>query len=127
VIDRHIDQGWDDHAAQGRHARQNAPRPAGQLAVDRLALDLQPDQQEEHRHQPVIDPVGQAETADIDVQGVEITVGQRRVGDHQRQGGRAHQQQAAGGLAAQEGAQGGKRAGAGDRHAAVLADSLSLP
>ncbi len=27
-----------------------------ELAVDQLALDLQSDEQEEHRHQPVVDP-----------------------------------------------------------------------
>ena len=38
-----------------------------QLALDDLALDLEADQQEEHRHQPVVDPqqqrLGEAEPA----------------------------------------------------------------
>ena len=31
-----------------------------QLAIEELALDLQPDHEEEHRHQAVVDPVQDA-------------------------------------------------------------------
>ena len=46
------------------HAAERAPiigqggrARVAQLAVDQLALDLQPDDEEEHGHQPVVDPV----------------------------------------------------------------------
>ena len=38
-----------------------AARAVAQLADDELALDLQPDDEEEDRHQPVVDPVAQVE------------------------------------------------------------------
>src|SRR5688572_23807184 len=56
---------WLSDAAQGSDARQDAVAPAGKLAVHDLALDLQADQQEEHRHLRVVDPVQDAERADI--------------------------------------------------------------
>ena len=39
-----------------------AARAVAQLAVDELALDLEPDDEEEQRHQPVVDPVVQVES-----------------------------------------------------------------
>ena len=84
-VDRDIDQRRNHHAAGGGDARQDAARPGRQLAVQHLALDLEADQQEEHRHQPVIDPVRDAERAEIGVQSGEIGVRQRRIGDDQRQ------------------------------------------
>ena len=57
----------------GRDAGQDAPRPGRELAVEDLALDLQPDQQEEHRHQGVVDPVvdglAQSNRSDPDLAG----------------------------------------------------------
>ena len=44
------------------------PAPGGQLAREDLALDLQPDQQEEHRHQAVVDPVRQRLGRELQVQ-----------------------------------------------------------
>ena len=34
-----------------------AVRAVAELALDELALDLQPDHEEEDRHEPVVDPV----------------------------------------------------------------------
>ena len=36
-----------------------------QLAVDELALDLEPDDEEEDGHQPVVDPLVQVEVEDM--------------------------------------------------------------
>lgn len=46
-----------DHAAQGGKARQRGLLPTGQLADVELALDLQANEQEEHRHQAIVDPM----------------------------------------------------------------------
>ena len=83
---------------------------AAQLAGDQLAFDLQPDHEEEQRHQPVVDPVaqvhGQAPAADLDGQ---LGVPQRLVGalpgrirPYQGNGGGGQQDQAAGDLGVQE-------------------------
>ncbi|MOA14411.1 hypothetical protein D3C78_1345120 [compost metagenome] len=56
-IDQHIDQRGHRHAAHGGDARQHDAADATQLAVHDLTLDLQAHQQEEHRHQAVIDPM----------------------------------------------------------------------
>ena len=44
-----------------------AVRGVLQAAVDDLALDLEPDDEEEHGHQPVVDPVVQVERAELGV------------------------------------------------------------
>ena len=55
-IDEHIDQRRQDHAAQRRNRRQGRLLARRQLADQQLALDLEADQEEENRHQPVVDP-----------------------------------------------------------------------
>ena len=46
---------------RSRRRRQRGFAPVAQLADDELALDLQPDDEEEQRHQPVVDPVPEVE------------------------------------------------------------------
>ena len=101
--DGQVDQCGHGHAHQRRQGRQAALLPAGQAAVDQLALDLQAHQQEEDRHQAVVDPhvhghraelVGQ-HRADRQVQQVLVGAGPGAVGDDDGQGGGEHQQYAA--------------------------------
>jgi len=49
-IHGHVDQGGDRHAACCGGTRQDPPAPGRQLAIQHLALDLQPDEQKEDRH-----------------------------------------------------------------------------
>ena len=90
-----------DHAAergerrQRRGARGRAARP-----IDELALDLQPDDEEEERHQPVVDPVVQVEREPEPMRSclvpeVLVGVAQRGVGPDQRDDRRGEQQRAA--------------------------------
>jgi hypothetical protein len=44
-VDRQVDHRRRGHAAQRPPARQHPPPPRGELPVQELALDLQPDQQ----------------------------------------------------------------------------------
>ena len=86
-------------------AGRSAARAVAQLAGDQLALDLQPDDEEEHRHQPVVDPMTQ-----VQVQAGEIDAGvpeglvaaERDVGPHQRRDGADEERDAADGLVVQE-------------------------
>jgi hypothetical protein len=73
------------------------------FALTELALDLQADQEEEHGHQPVIDPQQQAfldfQRAKLDrnrcfKEGLVVGCKRRVRGDHGNQGGQ-HQQHAA--------------------------------
>ncbi len=54
--DQQIDQRGCGHPRRSGNHRQAPPRGVRQFAVDQLALDLQPDEQEKQRHQAVIDP-----------------------------------------------------------------------
>ena len=86
-------------------------RDRGQLAPHQLALDLQPDQEEEHRHQAVVDPQQQRLVereradahADRRVEEQAVQPGQRRVVDQQRRQRRRHQHEPAGRLVMEEG------------------------
>ena len=57
-VERQVEQRRDDHAAEGAAAGRPPPgaRAAGR---DQLALDLQADDEEEQRHQAVVDPVAE--------------------------------------------------------------------
>ena len=49
--DGEIDQGRHRHARRRRDQRQAPSLPGGETAVEELALDLEPDEQEEQGHQ----------------------------------------------------------------------------
>ena len=57
--DGEVDQRRQHRAADGRGDRQRGPADRRQLADEHLALDLEADDEEEDRHQPVVDPVEQ--------------------------------------------------------------------
>src|SRR3546814_5239599 len=67
-----IQQRRHDHATERGDARQNALRPARQLTFEHLTLDLKTDQQEEQRHQAIIDPMQDAEPTKMMMKSVEI-------------------------------------------------------
>ena len=100
-VEGQIDEGRGDHAAGRRQDRGRQPPDAGELAAQHLELDLQPDDQEEQGHQPVLDPCldrsGLGELADPQRdrlgQEAEVVAGQRRVGDDKGCGRRRHRRQ----------------------------------
>ena len=98
---REVQERRDDHAADRRDHRQRRLPPVAQLAEDQLALDLEPDDEEEDRHQPVVDPVPQVELelrsaragspSGVCQSGVVARL-PRRVGPHERDR-RGHEEQ----------------------------------
>ena len=113
-----VDGRRDGHAAHRGHHRQGGLAPGRELAGDQLALDLQPDDQEEQGHEAVVDPVAQvgldAEAAELDgqrglPQGV-VGGPPGRVRPHQGDRGRRHQHDPAGRLLAQVLPQRGRQA-----------------
>ncbi|MPL88576.1 hypothetical protein SDC9_34602 [bioreactor metagenome] len=97
------DQRRGEHAAKRRHPGQHHIRGLLQPALDDLALQFEPDEQEEHRHQPVVDPQDQRfrqpviakQDGELRIQHVGVERRQARVrgqeGEHRRQ----HQHDAA--------------------------------
>lgn len=59
--DREIDQRRSHHAAERGCGRQQRGAPRREVSVGELALDLQPDDEKEDGHQPVVDPMPQVE------------------------------------------------------------------
>jgi hypothetical protein len=84
--------------------------PAGELADQELALDLEADDEEEHRHQAVVDPVGEREAearaADrdprLDVLHAPVEPGPGRVGPGEGGQRRGDQDDAGGALGGEE-------------------------
>ncbi len=118
-VQRGVDRRGHDHATECGDSRQCHLAALREFARDHLALDLEPDQQEEDRHQQVVDPDQQRlvelERADLQLdrrlqQGL-VVLGERRVrGDHGEHA-RDHEQDAARGLELEEIAQRGDGAG----------------
>ena len=101
-VDGHEHERRRQHAAERRDQRQRASRPRVELAFEHLALDLEPDQQEEDGHQAVIDPMQDVEAADLGVQRLRISLGERGIGDGEPKRGTCHQHETARGLELQE-------------------------
>ena len=85
----------------------------GQFALEHLALDLEAHQEEEHGHQPVVDPqqqrLGDLQGSDTHLdrrieEGV-VQESERRVGERQRRNGGNREQNALGGFESNELAQ----------------------
>ena len=100
-VEGDVEGGRHRHAADGAGDRQRHLRGLRQRALHDLALDLEPDQQEEERHQPVVDPQHQR-LAEIDElpgeaePGVEQALdraGEWRIGQDQRQQRRPQERQ----------------------------------
>ena len=106
-VDQRVQQRGDGHARRGGdHGHHRFGRLA-QIAGDKLVLQLQPDQEEEHRQQAVGRPRAEAEVqverlgSDGEVTQAEVGGRRRGVGPDQGDDGRGDQQQAAGGFAAE--------------------------
>jgi hypothetical protein len=73
------------HSAEGGESREAREAHSRQVSLNNLALQLQADEEEEHRHQAIIDPqqqrLGDPEGADRDCNR---KVQQRAVGDRER-------------------------------------------
>ena len=69
-VEGEVDRDRDDHPAEGGEHRQGQAAALAQLADVELAPHLEPDDEEEERHQAVVDPVaqvlGDARGADLD-------------------------------------------------------------
>ena len=82
-VEREVDRDGHDHAADPGEQRQREAAALAQLAHVELAARLEADDEEEERHQPVVDPVPhvlrQAGAADADrqVRRPEVLVGRR--------------------------------------------------
>ena len=112
-VEREVDDRGQDGAADGRHDGQHRRAGLAQLAQHQLALDLEPDHEEEHHHQAVVDHVVQGhlerlvahDDADVRLpQGVP-GVAHGRVGEQQRHDRGSQQQDRAACFLAQELAQ----------------------
>lgn len=70
VVDDQVDRHRDRHAHQTRGEWQHESAPLAQVAEVELAPGLQPDDEEEQRHQPAVDPclqvAGDSDAADPD-------------------------------------------------------------
>ena len=124
-VERGVDERRHDHAAEGGDRGERRGTPVAELAGDQLALDLEAGQQEEERHQPVVD-----ERVDVHVElhhvaqleherGTEhglVAVVPRRVGPQQRHDRGGQHDQPARGLDLGEAERGPDE---GPRHEAV--------
>ena len=81
--ERQVDQRRRDHPADRGDDRRGEPAALAQLPHVELAPDLEPDDEEEERHQPVVDPVQQVERQlvvaerDRELRVPELLVGRR--------------------------------------------------
>ena len=73
MVERDEQQGGHRHAGDRADQRQDQAFASCELPTERFALDLQCDEQEEDRHQAIVDPqeqrLGDGEIADTDLQG----------------------------------------------------------
>ncbi len=56
AVEEPVDQRRHHHAANRRRTRQDDLRRFRQLPAENFSLDFEADEQEEHRHQAVVDP-----------------------------------------------------------------------
>jgi hypothetical protein len=89
-VDHQVGDGGEGHAADRGHRWDRQPAPLAQLAEVELALGLEPDLEEEQRHQPLVDPAaqvgGQLVVAEGDRQArrPHVVIGAADVGPHER-------------------------------------------
>ncbi len=65
ALNGEVDRRRHDHPAERRHGRQRNGSPIAQLPGDEFSLDLHPDDEEEHRHQQVVDHVIEVRLEDV--------------------------------------------------------------
>ena len=59
-VERDVDERGHRHPTERGDHRQRRLARFRELALDELALDLEPDDEEEHRHQTVVHPLAEA-------------------------------------------------------------------
>ena len=99
AVEREVDQGRRDHPTERGENGRRQPTAFAQLAHVELATDLETGDEEEERHQPVVDPVAEIErklaAADPDRErgGPDLLVARRprRVRPDERRDGRTEQ------------------------------------
>ena len=109
-VHERVEERRDDHAAERRADRQHHRGLRAQLAKEELALDLEPDDEEEHGHEAVVDPMREAhlepEAARADaerrVQEMLVCRPKRRIREQERDDGAREQEHAAPGLPREE-------------------------
>ncbi|MDT4844091.1 hypothetical protein FQZ97_780340 [compost metagenome] len=74
IVECDKDQRRQNNATRSSNPRQHAIGPACKLTIEKLTLDLKPDQQEEDSHQRIIDPMRKTERSDVEMQSVEISL-----------------------------------------------------
>ncbi len=102
-VEHQKEKGRHDCATDGCTDWKNGLPRRGELAHDDLALDLETDDEEEDRHQAVVDPVAERHLeralapghSNVGVDELEVSVGPWRVGPDQRQNGARQQNDAA--------------------------------
>ena len=112
-VEGDVDEHGEPHAAERRAERGRDAPAVAQLADVELALGLEPDDEEEERHQPLVDPLAQLERdavvaeADRELGGPDRLVGVRPRRVRPQQGGDrgAQQHERAAALGVQEVAQ----------------------
>ena len=111
-----VDGRRHDHAAERRNDREDDGAGVTEVAVDRLPLDLEPDEEEEDGHQGVVDPRLQGEVVEVDQlaqldpqrRGPEVDVALRpgRVGPRDREDRRRQHHEPTGGFVLEQALQG---------------------
>ncbi len=109
-VDGRVQERGHEHAAERGADRQHHRRFRAELAIEELALDFEADDEEEHRHEAVIDPVDKAHLeppparadAELGMQQMLIRGPERRICDHKRKNGACQQDHAAPGLPGQK-------------------------
>jgi hypothetical protein len=76
-VDGYENQRRHDHAAYCGEAGKSPARPGRELAFDELALDLKPDEQKEHGHQAVVNPVQYTEPTQVEAERRDVASRQR--------------------------------------------------
>ena len=116
-VDGQVDRDRHDHPAEGGEHRQGEAAALAQLADVELAPHLEPDDEEEERHQAVVDPIaevlGDARVADPDRECVcqtRLVGGRSMLAQASAATRRAEQDDGAAGLGAQELAQRSRQA-----------------
>jgi hypothetical protein len=75
--------------------RPHTARPGIELPLNHLPLDLEPDQEKEEGHQPVVDPIPQIEAGNARMQSLFVGAAKGGVRHGKRERCAAHEQNAA--------------------------------
>src|ERR671912_674605 len=85
-VEGEVNQRRQTDAAECGDDGQQRVTEVGQLADVELAFEFEADEEEEDGHQRVVDPVFEAQAADVRVPQTRVTLAGRRVRDEERDG-----------------------------------------